>query len=133
MSPLARSTTARPQRASLSRRRERLVERQAGEGAVLARQRQADDGMIAGEGEAPGIAGAKGDRLEAARRRIDMAELPGARIEQPEAAVRGAGANGAWRDRRRRSRRVATSMTTPPSARRSRQPSAASDRETAVA
>ena len=48
-----------------------VIEREAGEGPVLARQRQADDRMAAGEGEAARIAGAESDRLEPPRRRID--------------------------------------------------------------
>ena len=68
-------------------RGERGVQRQAAERPVLPGQAEADDGMAAGEGEAPRIARAEGDRLEPARRLIDIAELAGAGIEQPEPAV----------------------------------------------
>ena len=54
-------------------RDERVVERQALEGAIIPRQRQSDDGAAAGEGEAARVARTEGDGHKAARRRVDPA------------------------------------------------------------
>ena len=67
--------------------REALVEREAVEGAVLARAGDADDRVVADEGDAAGEALQEADRLEAAGGEIDVAELAGARLHQPEPAA----------------------------------------------
>jgi hypothetical protein len=60
------------------------VEREPREGSILARLRQADDGLVAEEGEAAQEARAERDRLEAAARAVDEAELAGSGVQQPE-------------------------------------------------
>jgi hypothetical protein len=61
---------------------EALVEREALEGAVLARAGDADDRVVAEEGEAAGVALQEADGLEAAGREVDVAELAGAGLDE---------------------------------------------------
>ena len=77
VAPVARSTAISPAARLRALLGELAVERQAVESLVVARARQADDGVAGDEGQPARIARAEADRLETAACRIDGAEFAG--------------------------------------------------------
>ena len=117
----ARSAPRRPSAAAFSSSARPLK-------VPFARLGQADDRVVAHEREPAQVAGAERDRLERAARAVDGAEEARCRSRAARAGRRARAASAASTGRRRRPRSLGTSITTPPSRRRSRQPSATSDR-----
>jgi hypothetical protein len=66
---------------------ELLAELEVGEGAAAAELGEADDGVVADDAEAAGVAGEEGDALEAPEARSIEAELAAAGLEQPQAVA----------------------------------------------
>lgn len=67
--------------------RQPFVQCKVVKGAVFARARQAEHGVIPDETDATGKAGQKANRLEMASGQISMAELSSAGLQQPQLAV----------------------------------------------
>ena len=112
-----------------------LVQRQPGEGAVLARLGQPDHSEAPVEGEAPAVTRTERHPLEPPTPEVGMAEPAGAESSShsrpPSPASCQRGECGIERPSSTTSF-AATSTSTPPPVRRSRQPSATSERLTAV-